>query len=289
MSSRVWLITGASSGFGQSLVSSVLARGDRVIATSRSLEPIRHLEGTSENLRLLQLDVTAGEELLRRRMKDAVAAWGRLDVVVNNAGACYLGMLEEGGSALLRKQYDVNVFGLVDVTAACLPYLREQNEGTIVVIGSRSAWTAETVGLGPYGSSKAAVHAIAETLSVELAPFNIRVLLVEPSAFRTRMVRTAENYNTSNPIAAYDGTREENMRWYASRDGLQPGDPDKAMEAVVDVVRGEGAACGKPWPGYLLLGKDADRDIRAKCRVMTEHLDEWREVVRGVDLEEDDQ
>ncbi|KAJ7461806.1 hypothetical protein B0H11DRAFT_2056129 [Mycena galericulata] len=260
MASKVWLITGASSGLGRSLVSSVLARGDRVIATSRTLEQIDNLEGTSDNLRLLQLDVTAGEELIRCRVADAVAAWGRIDIVVNNAD-----------QQLLRKQYEVNVFA--------------QNEGTIVVLGSRSAWTAETIGLGPYGSSKAAVHALAETMSVELAQFNIRVLLVEPSAFRTRMVRTADNYNVCNPIEAYDDTRRENLNWYAGRDGKQTGDPEKAMEAVVDVVRGEGAARDKPWPGYLLLGKDADRDVRAKCRIMTEHLDEWCEVVKGVDFE----
>lgn len=129
------------------------------------------------------------------------------------------------------------------------------------------------------------MHALAETLSVELAQFNIRVLLVEPSAFRTRMVRTADNYNTGNPIEAYDDTRQENMHWYSSRDGKQTGDPEKAMEAVVDVVRGEGHAKDKPWPGYLLLGKDADRDVRAKCKIMTEHLDEWCEVVTGVDFE----
>ncbi|KAJ7640810.1 hypothetical protein DFH06DRAFT_1334529 [Mycena polygramma] len=286
MSSKVWLITGAASGFGRSLLSSVLARGDRVIATSKSLEPIQDLDGTGENLRLIELDVTAGEELIRSRMKDAAAVWGRIDVLVNNAGSCHLGLLEEGGSALLRKQYETNVFGLLDVTAACLPYMRAQNEGTIVVIGSRSAWTCETVGLGPYGSSKAAVHALAETLSTELAPFNIRVLLVQPSAFRTRMVRLAENYNLSNRIPVYDNVREANMGSYAARDGQQAGDPDKAMEAVVDVVRGEGAARGKTWPGYLLLGKEADRDVRAKCKVMTDHLDEWKEVVNGVDFED---
>ncbi|KAJ7927463.1 hypothetical protein B0H13DRAFT_2182795 [Mycena leptocephala] len=285
MSSKVWLIKGASSGFGRSLISSVLARGDRVIATSRSLEPIQNLEGTNDNLRLLQLDVTAGEDLLRRRVSDAVAIWGRIDVLVNNAGSCYLGILEEGGSALLRRQYEVNVFGLLDVTSACLPHMRAQNEGTIVVLGSRSAWACETIGLGAYGSSKAAVHSLTETLSVELAQFNIRVLLVQPSAFRTRMVRTADNYNVDNPIAAYDDTRRENIDAYERRDGNQAGDPDKAMDAVVDVVRGEGAAQGKPWSGYLLLGKEADRDVRAKCKMMTDHLDEWGEVVKSVDFE----
>ncbi|KAJ6473633.1 hypothetical protein C8R47DRAFT_1179345 [Mycena vitilis] len=289
MASKVWLITGAASGFGRSLLSSVLARGDRVIATSKSLEPIQDLDGTSENLRLIQLDVTTGEELIRH-MQEAAAVWGRIDVLVNNAGSCHLGLLEEGGSALLRKQYETNVFGLLDVTSACLPYMRAQNEGTIVVIGSRSAWTCETVVNNrsslPHPTSKAAVHALTETLSTELAPFDIRVLLVQPSAFRTRMVRLAENYNLSNRIPVYDKVREANMGAYAARDGQQAGDPDKAMEAVVDVVKGEGAARGKPWPGYLLLGKEADRDVRAKCKLMTDHLDEWKEVVNGVDFED---
>ncbi|KAK7044581.1 putative oxidoreductase YusZ [Favolaschia claudopus] len=284
MSPKVWLITGASSGLGRSLVDSVLARGDRVIATSRILGPILHLNGTNDNLRLLQLDITAGVDVLRSIIKEAVGLWGRIDVLVNNGGSCYLGILEEGGSDLLRKQYEVNVFGLVDVTNACLPYLRAQHEGTIVIIGSRSAWTCETIAT-MYGSSKAAVHAIAETWTVELAQFNIRVLLVEPSAFRTRAVRIPDNYNLSNSITAYDTTRELNLQWYAGWDGNQVGDPDKAMEAVVDVVRGEGAANGKPWPRYLALGKDADRDIRAKCKIMADHLDEWSEVVKRVDFD----
>ncbi|KAJ7240489.1 hypothetical protein C8J57DRAFT_99384 [Mycena rebaudengoi] len=280
---KVWLITGASSGFGRCLISTVLGRGDRVIATSRSLEPIQNLEGTSDNLRLLQLDVTAGAQVIRSRIAEAAAFWGSLDVVVNNAGSCYLGILEEAGSDLLRKQYEVNVFGLVDVTVACLPYLRAQHEGTIVVIGSRSVWSVGRMGLGIYGSSKAAIHTLTETWSAELAQFNIRVLLVEPSAFRTRMVRADDNYNTDNPIEDYDNVRGDNRKMYADQDGMQAGDPEKAMEAVVDVVRGEGAARGKPFPQYLLLGKDAERDVRLKCEIMTKHLDDWCEVVRGVD------
>ncbi|KAJ7634679.1 hypothetical protein FB45DRAFT_471841 [Roridomyces roridus] len=299
-SSKVWLITGvhessgnyhiptpsgASSGFGRSLVSSVLARGDRVIASSRTLDPIQDLDGTNDNLRLLQLDVTAGEEIIASRIAEAAAFWGHIDILVNNAGSCYLGLLEENGSAILRKQYEVNVFGLLDVTLACLPYMRAQKDGTVVVIGSRSAWTGEVIGLGAYGSSKAAVHLVAEALRAEVARFNIRILIVQPSAFRTRMVRIEDNYGTQNPIEAYDDLRRENIDWYAARDGNQEGDPDKAMEAVVDVVRGEGRAAGKPWPEFLLLGKDADRDVRAKCKVMTDHLDEWSEVVKSVDYQ----
>ncbi|KAJ7841064.1 hypothetical protein B0H14DRAFT_1051347 [Mycena olivaceomarginata] len=117
----VWLITGTASGFGNCLVASVLARGDRVIATARSLESINHLQG-NPNVCVRQLDVTAGAPAIAAIVAEAAGVWGRLDVVVNNAGAGYPGLLEEGGSDLLRKQFAVNFFGVMDVCAASLPF-----------------------------------------------------------------------------------------------------------------------------------------------------------------------
>ncbi|CAK5279285.1 unnamed protein product [Mycena citricolor] len=276
----VWLITGTSSGFGRALVAQVLARGDRVIATSRTVDGVRDLDGNSGDLRIMELDVTAGMDVLKSKFKQAVEFWGRIDVLVNNAGTLHTGILEEGGSALLRKQFEANVFGLLDVTNACVPHFRGLGGGTIVVIGSRSAWKTDIIGIGPYASSKAAVRALADTLSVELAPFNIRVLLVEPGAFRTNMIRLETNSDSGTRLAAYDGTRETSVRFYADRHGTQDGDPAKAMAAVVEVVKGEGRAAGKPWPSCLVLGEDADRDVREKCRTMTTHLDEWADVVQ---------
>ncbi|KAJ7678098.1 hypothetical protein DFH06DRAFT_1316883 [Mycena polygramma] len=282
--SLVWLITGTSSGFGSCLVASVLARGDRVIATARSLDDLKHLEGTP-NVCLRQLDVTAGVKALKTIVEEAAGIWGRLDVVVNNAGAGYPGLLEEGGSDLLRKQFEVNFFGVMDVVAASLPHLRAQKSGTIVIVGSRSAWKPELPGLGHYAASKAAVHALAETLTAELALLSpaLRVLLVEPGAFRTGIYRNT--YPTDNTIPDWDAVRTASATRFASVSGTEKGDPAKAMEAVVDVVRGEGCAKGRPWPARLALGEDVERDVRFKCAKVLDGLDEWSDVVRGVNFD----
>ncbi|KAJ7750390.1 hypothetical protein DFH07DRAFT_961353 [Mycena maculata] len=279
----VWLITGTSSGFGSCLVASVLARGDRVIATARSLDSIKHLEGTP-NIAIRQLDVTAGAEAITPIVAEAAGIHGRLDVVVNNAGSGYPALLEEGGSDMLRKQFDVNFFGVMDVAQATLPYLRAQKAGTMVIVGSRSAWKTELPGIGAYAASKAAVHALAETLTVEVAPFGVRVLLVAPGAFRTAIYR--QPYHLANPLPDYDKMRALSAARFGAVSGTERGDPAKAMEAVVDVVRGEGAAAGRPWPGTLVLGEDAESDLRVKTKKILDNLDEWNDVVRGVNFDE---
>ncbi|KAJ7088651.1 hypothetical protein C8R44DRAFT_443335 [Mycena epipterygia] len=282
----VWLITGTASGFGNCLVSSVLARGDRVIATARSLDAIKHLEGTSPNVCTRALDVAAGAEAIAAVVAEAAGIWGRLDVVVNNAGAGYPGLLEEGGSDLLRQQFAVNFFGVMDVVAASLPFMRAQKAGTQVIIGSRSAWKPALPGLGPYAASKAAVHSLAETLAAEVAPFGLRVLLVEPGACRTSIYAEASTrYLVPAPthrIAEYDALRAASAAGFLGVAGAEGGDPAKAMEAVVDVVRGEGRARGRAWPGRIVLGEDAEGDVRAKCKEVLERMDEWSDVVRGV-------
>jgi NAD(P)-dependent dehydrogenase (short-subunit alcohol dehydrogenase family) len=123
-----------------------------------------------------------------------------------------------------------------------------------------------------------------ETLAVELAPFNIRVLIVEPGAFRTENIYSNKFDTWTNPIPDYDETRAETLAKYEAIPGNQPGDPMKAMKFVVDVVRGEGVAAGREWPLYLVLGEDAERDVRNKCMMMLKHLDEWQDVIRDVKL-----
>ncbi|KAG6860082.1 hypothetical protein C0995_016081 [Termitomyces sp. Mi166 len=217
MSSRVWLITGTSSGFGLRLAQSALKRGDRVIATAKSLEKLQDLLVTSidpglrDNLRTLQLDVTEGEATLKAKADEAAAIWGQIDVLVNNA-------------------------------------------------------------------------ALTETLATEVAPFNIRVLLVAPGSFRTEGIYN-QTYNTSNPIAANTPLREASIARFKAVAGIGKGDPAKAMEAVVDIVRGEGIAKDRPWPGLLVLGEDAERDVRDKCNKVLKALDEWKDVTCSVNLD----
>ncbi|KAG1745625.1 hypothetical protein EDB19DRAFT_454290 [Suillus lakei] len=280
---KVWLITGTSSGFGRRLVSIVLERGDCVVATARSLQKIQDFP-QSPNLHLLELDVASGTTAIKERVDEAAKVWGRIDVLVNNAGIGLLGILEECGVDKMISQFRPNVFGVLDVTNAALPYMRERRSGTIVNIGSRSAWKPEITGLGAYASSKAAVHGMAETLSVELAPFNIRVLIVEPGAFRTENIYSNQFDTWTNPIPDYDEARAECVVRCGAINHNQPGDPMKGMKVVVDVVRGEGVAAGREWPLYLVLGGDAERDIRNKCMTMLKHLDEWQDVIRDVNI-----
>ncbi|KAG0702630.1 hypothetical protein DFH29DRAFT_1079385 [Suillus ampliporus] len=280
---KVWLITGTSSGFGRRLVLAVLERGDRVVATARSLQKIQDFP-QSPNLHLLGLDVTSGSSAIKDRVDEAAKLWGRIDVLVNNAGIGFPGILEECGADLLLRQYRTNVLGVLDVTNAALPYMRERRSGTVVIIGSRSAWRPEIRGLGGYASSKAAVHAMSETLALEVAPFNIRFLIVEPGAFRTENICRNKFDTWTNPISDYDDGRAQSLVRFETLPGSQPGDPMKAMKVVVDVVRREGVAAGREWPLYLVLGEDAESDIRNKCATMVKHLDEWQDVIRDVNL-----
>ncbi|KAF9494389.1 NAD(P)-binding protein [Pleurotus eryngii] len=286
---RVWLITGCSAGFGRRLVYSALARGDKVIATARSLSKIEDLsenpfvEDKADNLRLLALDVTAGFAVIKEILDKANKIWGRIDVLVNNAGYGVPATIEEGGVESIKLQFATNLYGPIDVINAALPHMRALKSGTIVNVGSRSAWKTELPGIGPYSASKAALHALTETLTFELAQFNIKVLLVAPGAFKTE---GAYNYpwDNPNPLPAYDIIRTASLEKLGSiRDAIK-GDPQKAMEVVVDVVRGEGVAKGREWPTYLILGEDAEVDIRNKIGKIAKALDDWQDVIRSVNL-----
>ncbi|OAX35350.1 NAD(P)-binding protein [Rhizopogon vinicolor AM-OR11-026] len=278
---NVWLITGTSTGFGRRLVSLVLERGDRVIATARSVQRIQDIP-QSPNLHLLELDVDSGTDVIKQRVNEAAKVWGRIDVLVNNAGIGWPGLLEECGTELMMKQFRTNFFGVLDVTNAALPYMRERRSGTIVIIGSRSAWRPELKVI--HRPSTKNTTAMGETLAVEVAPFNIRVLIVEPGAFRTENIYINKFDTWTNPIPDYDDIRASANAMWGSIHGKQPGDPVKAMKIIVDVVKGEGVAVGREWPLYLILGEDAERDVRNKCAKILGHLDEWQDVIRDVNL-----
>ncbi|KNZ71606.1 hypothetical protein J132_08117 [Termitomyces sp. J132] len=298
--------TGASSGFGLRLARSALKRGDRVIATAKSLDKLQNLLVANidpvlrNNLHTLQLDVTEGETTLKAKASEAAAIWGQIDVLVNNADELRPLRIQvidilthlispslisrSTSTAHLRRQFATNVFGVLDMTTAVLPHLRSSKQAVTVVIGSRSAWRTEIAGIGHYSASKAAVHSLTETLATEVAPFNIRVLLVAPGSFRTEGIYNQE-YNMSNPIAANTLVREDSATKFKALTQTGQGDPAKAMEAVVDIVRGEGIAKGRPWPNLLILGEDAGRDVRNKCNKVLKALDEWKDVTCGVNLD----
>ncbi|KAF8143501.1 hypothetical protein K438DRAFT_2109225 [Mycena galopus ATCC 62051] len=180
-----------------------------------------------------------------------------------------------------------NVFGTLDVTTAVLPYMRAKKSGTIVMIGSRTSWRPEATVILPtgfYSSSKAALRVFSETLASAIAPFSIRMLIVEPAAFRTGALVNDSVY-MGNPIPDRDETRDAATKRHKRTQKELKGDPAKAMEAVVDVVRGEGKAAGRPWPMYLILGDLSVSGVTERCDNILGLLDEWRDVSTGLDFD----
>ncbi|MEU5265183.1 oxidoreductase [Amycolatopsis sp. NPDC021455] len=273
---RVWLITGCSAGFGREIALAALAAGDRVLATARRPETLAELrEHGGDRVRTAALDVTdAGQ--IDAAVKTALEEFGRIDVVVNNAGSGTVGAVEELTMTELRAVMEVMFFGAVEVTKAALPHLRAQGSGTIVQITSMGGQLAPP-GYGAYCATKFALEGISEALAAEVAPFGVKVLIVEPGAFRTEF--GGARMHRSRTIDAYTvstgGTREavENM------DGTQPGDPAKAAAAIVRAVGSDDA------PLRLALGADAVEAIRAHHEAVAADLAAWEEVSRATALD----
>jgi NAD(P)-dependent dehydrogenase (short-subunit alcohol dehydrogenase family) len=274
---RVWLITGCSAGFGREIALAALAAGDRVLATARRPETLAELrERGGDRLRTAALDVTdAGQ--IDTAVQVALEAFGRIDVVVNNAGSGSVGAVEELTMDELRALMDVMFFGAVAVTKAVLPHLRAQGSGTVVQISSMGGQLSPP-GFGAYCAAKFALEGLSEALAAEVAPFGVRVLIVEPGAFRTEF--GGGRMHRSRTIDAYavstGGTREavENM------DGTQPGDPAKAAAAIVRAVGSDDA------PLRLALGADAVEAIRAHHEALAADLAAWEEVSRATALDQ---
>ncbi|GIG91797.1 oxidoreductase [Plantactinospora endophytica] len=273
---RVWLITGCSAGFGRHLALAALAAGDRVMATARDVGRLADLAATgADRVRTARLDVT-DEASVDRAVAETLAAYGRIDVVVNNAGYGSVGAVEELTMADLRALLDVMFFGAVAVTKAVLPHLRRQGGGAIVQMSSMGGQVTMP-GFGAYCAAKFALEGLSEALAAEVAPFGVRVLIVEPGAFRTefggsRMHRSGviEAYRVSTGLtrAAVDGM-----------DGTQPGDPAKAARAVLEVLDAP-----EP-PLRLALGHDAVDSIRAQHDRLRADLDGWEKLSRATDFD----
>ncbi|KAJ4487680.1 hypothetical protein J3R30DRAFT_833867 [Lentinula aciculospora] len=281
----IWMITGCSTGFGRRFVPAILRKGDKVIATARKLSTIENLANEvseqgldANNLKVLELDLEWNTAKLESVVKEALETWGRIDVLVNNGGIGLKSLIEEADAQKFAYQFQINMFGHIDVTNAVLPSMRARKSGTIVVLGSRSSWRPELPAIGPYASSKAAFTAYAETLATEIAPFSIRVLIVQPSSFRTENMLTYP-YHNDKRIPDYDVLREKALAGAGSLHGKQPGDPVKAVELIVDVVRGEGKAQGRNFPRYLPLGSNAGQAIKEKTEMMKSVLEEWGDVI----------
>lgn len=273
---KVWLITGCSTGFGRNLAIEALKKGYSVAVTARKITDIEDIiKGYESQAIALQLDVTKAAEI-KEAVEQTIAAFGRIDVLVNNAGIGYFAAMEESEDAEVRKMFDINVFGLGDMTNAVLPKMRQQKSGHVVNIASIGGFVGFP-SVGYYNATKFAVVGMSEALAKEVKDFGIKVTIIAPSGFRTDWAgRSAKD--SENKIGDYADTaaakNQANIRGYS---GNQPGDPQLAALAIIKAVEAENP------PLHLLLGKNALNGALQQLEILKTDFDTWAETTVGAD------
>lgn len=271
-SSSVWFITGTSTGFGRSLALEAIERGQRVVATARDPRTLDALVALApERVLALRLDVTKEAEI-QAALDAALARFGQIDVVVNNAGYTLTAAVEETTDAALRDVFEPMFFGPLALTRAVLPHLRERRTGTIVQLTSALGLVG-AAGHGAYSAVKHALEGMSEALAAEVAPHGINVLIVEPGMFRTNLL--GGGYRTMPPLPAYDAVMAPLREWMQGQVGAQAGDPDRAATAIVDAVLANAPTLRLP------LGADAVDLIRAKLERVAADVTHHEAVARA--------
>jgi NAD(P)-dependent dehydrogenase (short-subunit alcohol dehydrogenase family) len=267
---KTWLITGASRGMGAGFAKAALEAGDAVVATSRSAESISKALGVSERLLPFTLDVTRPADA-ESAVDAAVQRFGRIDVLVNNAGYGLCGALEECSAEETLAQYQTNVFGMINVTRATLPVLRGQRAGHIVNISSVGGFHADA-GISAYCGTKFAVEGLSDALAKEVAPLGIRVTIVEPGYFRTELLAPEALQYAATEIDDYAETAGLVRRSVPAMHGKQAGDPRKLALALLRIVNSSDP------PLRFLAGSDAVGVFEQKLEQARTDLDRWREL-----------
>ncbi len=276
---KVWLITGCSTGFGRELAKLVLTSGYMAGVASRNVADVKDIvEAHPDTAIALKLDVTNAEEI-KSAVEQVKQKFGRIDVLVNNAGIGYFGAIEESEEAEVRKMFEINFFGLANITHAVLPIMRAQRSGHIVNIASIGGLVGFPA-VGFYNATKFAVDGYSEALSKEVAHLGIKVTVIAPSGFRTDWAGRSAN---NSPIVIDDyatsaGANKNNIRGYS---GKQPGDPTRAAEAIVKAVESQNP------PLRLLLGVAALKGARNKLEQLKKDFDTWEEITKGADFPSD--
>ncbi|MDB5831474.1 MAG: short-chain dehydrogenase [Caballeronia sp.] len=273
---RVWMITGASRGMGAEITAAALAQGDAVVATARKSSAITDALGSQPGLLAVNLDVTS-ESAALQAVKLAMEHFGRVDVLVNNAGYGLAGAVEESSAEEVRSIFDTNVMGLLNVTRAVLPRMRSQRSGHVINMSSLGGYQVGA-GFGVYGSTKFAVEGLSEALHAELTPLGIHVTVVEPGYFRTDFLDSSSAMEARNVIADYAETAGKvrvSARAYSHR---QPGDPKRLAQALLTLVSAENP------PLRLQLGTDALTRIREKHAFVEQELQTWEALSRSTDF-----
>lgn len=268
---KVWFVTGASKGLGLALVQQLLAQGYAVAATSRNKEELKKAVGDKDDFIPLGVDLSS-EASIQKAIDETVNQFGQIDVVVNNAGYGLAGSLEELTDAEARKNFDVNVFGLLNVIRKVMPYLRAQQSGHIFNISSIGGFIGTFPGFGIYCATKFAVEGLTEALSAEIKSFGVKATIVSPGYFRTQFLSSGSLNVPQNPIEAYKEVRETQAFHQNIMDGNQLGDPDKAALAMIQVAEDNNP------PLHLFLGSDAYEMAYNKINSVRQELEDWKSV-----------
>lgn len=272
-----WLITGCSTGLGRALALAVLAHGDDVVVTARDVESVRDIvEPYPRTALAVALDVT-DETQVAAAVRAAEERFGRVDVLVNNAGYGYRAAVEEGEEDAVQRLFDSQLFGSVRTIKAVLPGMRSRRSGTIVNLSSIGARISPE-GSGYYAAVKAAIEALTLSLRKEVAPLGIRAFSVEPGGFRTDFAGRSLT-QSAEPIADYAETAGRRRKEVDTAHGTQAGDPERAAAALIRVVESEST------PSLLLLGNDAQDAFRAALDALRADADEWEQLGRSTDFD----
>ncbi len=279
---KVWFVTGASQGLGLALVQHLLADGYRVAGTSRNAAALQDAVGSSTPDRFLPLEMHVTDEAsVRSAIAATIAHFGGLDAVVNNAGYGQLGTLEESTDREARENYDVNVFGTLNVIRAAMPHLRAQGSGHIFNIASVGGYVGNFEGWGIYCSTKFAVAGLTEALAVEVQAFGVRATVVYPGYFRTNFLTKESLRLPANAMPEYEGARAIEAAHVSDINGNQPNDPEKAADALIEVFESSAP------PVHLFLGDDAYGMAGTKIGVIQSELEGWKDLTVSMALEEE--
>jgi NAD(P)-dependent dehydrogenase (short-subunit alcohol dehydrogenase family) len=271
---KIWFITGSSRGLGRSLTEAVLAKGDKVTATARKPEQLNDLvEKYPDQIYPIQLDVTDNIQI-QSAVEQTVKYFGRIDVLVNNAGFGITGAAEAYTDEQVRSQLETNLYAPIAITRAVLPYMRKQHSGHILQISSVGGRVG-SAGITIYQAAKFGLGGFSEGLSKEVAPLGIKVTCVEPGGFRTDWAGDSMTYAKS--IAGYEESVETRANFFKSGDFKPVGDPDKAAKVMIDLVENP-----EP-PVHLILGSEAIAIVKYSEGAKNAELDKWIDVSRSTD------
>ncbi|WJH38956.1 oxidoreductase [Aliirhizobium terrae] len=274
-SSPVWFITGCSTGFGRELAKLTIARGFPTVATARKKDSLADLVEGHDNALALSLDVT-DEAQIEAAVKAAEEKFGRIDVLVNNAGYGYQASIEEGVEDEIRAMFDANVFGLFAMTRAVLPGMRKRRKGHVISLTSQAGFIGFP-GSGYYAATKHAVEGFSDALAKEVAPFGLKVTCVAPGPFRTDWAGRSLR-QTPVKIAEYEETAATRMKTTAGYSGKQPGDPVRAGEAMIRIVESANP------PLHLVLGEDAYNGVTGKLKRSLDEVESLKELTLSADF-----